>query len=113
MSTATITTDEAMAKRTWSPSDAPYTNDTVVGFSNLSPLESAGDSNWNYVVDTGTFMGNACYMPVGFFSEPDWQMVQYKSLSTPATYTAMPPLPPAANASPARSGVPATQPSGY
>jgi hypothetical protein len=103
MSTATIASDEAMQKRTWTPSSTTYTNDTVVAFPTLAPLSAAGDSQWNVFVDTGTFMANSGYAPVGFFTEPDWVMVQYKSVSVPPTYTAMPPLPPSSKAAPAQT----------
>jgi hypothetical protein len=102
LSETPINSDEAMQHRNWAQSSAEYKNDTVVAFPTLSPLVPAGDSRWTMVTDTGDFMGNAFYATVGFFTEPDWQMVEYKQETEMASYTLMPPLP--ANAGSSGSG---------
>jgi hypothetical protein len=95
LSTATISTDPAMEGRAWSQTPAYYANDAVVTTPNYMPLQSQAEpSNLNSIIEPALFVGNIFYLPVGVFIDVPWKQVPSKSLSTPPTYTAMPPLPP-------------------
>jgi hypothetical protein len=89
-----IKTDPAMQKRQWGPSPALYVNDTVLTRPDYTPLQPiALPCILNSVTDTVLCLGNLCYMPAGVFLQFPWTMEVNKSLSTPSSYTLMPPLP--------------------
>jgi hypothetical protein len=88
-----IATDQAMVHRRWHPVGVLYTNDTVMAFPNYSPFR-ATNSHLNPLLETPLFLANTFYTIYGVFIDPPWQLVAYKSMSMPLTYTAMPPMPP-------------------
>jgi hypothetical protein len=94
LSSTPIQTDPAMQKRQWDPSAAVYANDTVLTRPDYTPLQPlALPCITNAVTETVLALGNLCYMPAGVFLQFPWTMEVNKSLSTPSSYTMMPPLP--------------------
>jgi len=95
LNNAPVNVDPAMEARQWDPSTAEYANDTVRANPDYTPLR-ASESN-PYLApfaEIGVFCANTIYLPVGIFIESPGSLVDYKSLSTPPTSTAQPPLPP-------------------
>ncbi len=91
-----VQTDPAMAERSWNPSVATYKNDGVMAWPTYSPLKSnALPVHEAVVTDPILFIADVAYIPVGMVIDRPFNMVEYKSLSTPPTYNAMPPLKPA------------------
>ena len=95
LSQTPIAVDPAMARRDWQPSWALYTNDAVLAWPDYAPLRAKPLPIYEAMfVESGEFLGNTAYTPVGMFIDPPFRMVQYKSLATPPTYSAMPPQTP-------------------
>jgi hypothetical protein len=89
---APITVDPAMQQRDWPMTEALYVNDTVMAYPDLKPLQPTRTPTYETVVtEPALFLADTVYIPFGVFIEPQWKMVAYKSMSTPPTYTAMPP----------------------
>jgi hypothetical protein len=106
LAATTVAPDPAMQVRQWEPSAADYQSDLVVAWPTYTPmmskqlpgLENAG-------TETFLFCGNLLYSPIEFCTGNPvaWEKTDYKSLSMPPTYHAMPPLP-------LQAAAPATQP---
>jgi hypothetical protein len=96
-----IKTDQAMAKRLWSPSPANYVNDSVLTWPDYAPLQAVYlPYGLNFLAEPGLFLGNLLYIPAGVFVEPAWKGQTFKSQSPPPSYNLMPPLPKGAEPSP-------------
>jgi hypothetical protein len=102
LNNAPVKIDEAMQIRDWQPTAAEYTSDLVLAGSNYAPLQPIwnGTNRLDAVTQNVAFIGNCFWLPVGLFVYPPWTYLPYKSISMPPTYTAMPPLPDAAEPTP-------------
>ena len=94
LSSTPVTTDPAMQKRLWNPSAGFYVNDAVLTRPDYTPLQPiALPCILNALTEPVLYLGNLCYVPAGVFFQFPWTMEVNKSLSTPSSYTLMPPLP--------------------
>jgi hypothetical protein len=102
MNNTPLIIDQAMQIRGWEPTAAEYTNDVVMAGDTYSPLQPIwhDDNRIDAVSQNFAFLANVAWLPVGIFIYPPWEYYPYKSLTEPPTYTAMPPLPDAAEPTP-------------
>jgi hypothetical protein len=95
LDTAEISVDPAMQNRDWPQTPALYQNDTVLAWPDYTPLRAKPTPIYEaWVWEPALFIADTCYIPGGVFVDFPWKMVEYKSLSTPPSPTAMPPLMP-------------------
>ncbi len=99
--------DAAMQARQWPVTAAFYTSDVVRAWPRSWPLwPKKMRTRLEVFRETRLFLTNSLMFPFLIWVEPAWRMVDYKSISMPPTYTAVPPLPPIAQWT---AGVPVAQ----
>jgi hypothetical protein len=101
LSSTPITTDQAMEVRQWDLSVASYANDAVLAHPTYSPLQPDRlKYDGNAILEPILFLGDVVYIPVGMIIKFPWEFEVNKSISAPASYTLMPPLPDGAESCP-------------
>ena len=96
VSNAPLVVDDAMQHRQWPVSPVRYANGQTVAWPTATLLVHRYDEPvWQAsLTDTPMFVGNVLAVPVVYLFTPPWQPVAYPRGEVPASYNAMPPLPP-------------------
>jgi hypothetical protein len=85
--------DPALTYRNWQPTSGLYKSDMVIAGPTYKVLEpKPGNPARSTFREPALFLANIVYMPVSMIEELAANGVRYKSLSTPPTFTDMPPL---------------------
>lgn len=85
--------DQAMQNRDWDRSSVEYTNTTILAAPTRQTWVPRQDMPpiADGFAETGIFLGNVVLMPVQLVTQPWADVVPYRPVTIPPTYTAMPP----------------------
>lgn len=86
--------DDAMQHRDWDATAAVYANGKVPAGADRFKFEASDSTveDWGWASETPLFVANSIVLPFTFITTPPLTRMENPSVTTPVSYTAVPPL---------------------